>query len=479
MGKFIHHNWLLFNKVAERLFHEVASDLPIIDYHNHLNPQFLAENKQFQNLTDLWIREDPYKHRAMRICGIDEEGITGSASDKEKFMNWVKTLPKTIGNPLFPWSALELERTFGISEMLTVQNAGYVWNHCNEKLSGSEFSALKIIGKWNVETLCTSDSLLDDLSEHAYVNKCEPGFRLLPSLRADALLNYNTDYHSSFIPLLEKSTQIQISSLSDFMQAVSIRLDYYKAHGCLLSDHGINADFIYLKTDRAEASLIFDKLMAANRLTEIESVKLRSWMLLFLGKEYARRQWLMQLHIGAHRKTSTRLRNLVGEAGGFACIGNACDVHSFTCFFDELECHNLLPQVILYTLNPAVNEAFASLTGSYAEDGVSGKIQFGPAWWYNDHYYGLRKQLKDLSALGVLGTFIGMTTDSRSVLSLSRHEYFRRILCNLIGEWAVQGLIPPDFDLLSQLVKDIAYNNIKMKLTKSMEKWQQTEKIVK
>jgi glucuronate isomerase len=473
--KFIHSNWLLFNKTSRFLYHEVVSGLPIIDYHNHLNPHFLAENKHFENLTDLWIREDPYKHRAMRINGIHEDGITGKASDKDKFLNWVTTLPKTMGNPLFHWSALELERTFGISEMLTMQNAEQIWNQCNEMLHDDHFTSQKIIAKWNAEILCTSDALLDDLSAHKYINKLNPGFKLLPSLRADSLLNFDKD----FLPRIESSTQIQVSSLEDLLKAVIIRLDFYHAHGCLLSDHGINAGFEYIKTDQDTASLIFDRLLSNQIISGKESVQLRSFMLLFLGLEYAKRQWIMQLHIGAHRNTSTRLRNLAGPAGGFACIGNTCNVDSITKYFDELECHNLLPQVILYTLNPADNAVFASLTGSYAEDGVTGKIQFGPAWWYNDHYEGLRKHLKDLSALGVLGTFIGMTTDSRSVLSLSRHEYFRRILCNLIGEWAENGLIPADLDLLSQLIKDIAYNNIKLKLTKNSKKWQKAIKEAK
>ncbi|MCC5927778.1 MAG: glucuronate isomerase [Cyclobacteriaceae bacterium] len=477
--KFINSNWLLFNKISRHLYHEVVSQMPIIDYHNHLNPHFLAANKQFENLTDLWIREDPYKHRAMRINGIDEAGITGNSTDKEKFLNWVSTYPKTIGNPLFHWSALELERTFGISEMLNSENAGRIWNQCNEMLQDEEFRMQNIVGKWNVELLCTSDNVLDDLSAHDYVNQLNTGFDLLPSLRADSLLNYEDGFLHSFIQQMEECTRLSIHSIEDFLQAIILRLDYFKDHGCCLSDHGLDAGFEYIKTDQDTASLIFDKLMSSQIISDTESVQLRSFMLLFLGREYAKRQWIMQLHIGAHRKTSTRLRKLVGPAGGFACIGNTCNVDSLTKYFDELECHNLLPQIILYTLNPADNAVFASITGSYAEDGIMGKIQFGPAWWYNDHYDGLRKHLTDLASTGLLGTFIGMTTDSRSVLSLSRHEYFRRILCNLMGEWAENGLIPADLDLLSQLIKDIAYNNIKLKLTKNSKKWQKAIKEAK
>lgn len=473
MDAFINKNWLIKNKTGEHLYHEVAAHLPIIDYHNHLNPHHIAENKQFSNLTELWIAHDPYKHRAMRINGVPENGITGSVSDFEKYQNWVGTISKTMGNPLFHWSFLELKRIFDIDEMLSPKNAESIWETCNHKLAQEEFRTFSLINKWNAEILVTSDDLLDDLQAHKKIALSPNRVKVLPSLRADSILDFANPNYMKWIGKLEIVTNTSISNFESLKEAVGKRLDYFAENGCIFADHGLDSGFSFKQIDEKEAEELFKKITQRHQLESKELVKLTSFMLNFLGEEYGKRSWIMQLHIGAQRNTSSRLRGLVGPAGGFASIGKACDINSLTLFLDSLERKGALPETILYTLNPADNAALASLTGSFAEDGVVGKIQFGPAWWYNDHYAGIRKHLNDISSYGLLGTFIGMTTDSRSILSLSRHEYFRRILCDQIGGWMEEGKLPNDMDLLEQLIRDISYTNIKNKILKREKIWQE------
>lgn len=459
MSNFLDDNFLLRTKTAQHLFLEVAKSLPVVDFHNHLNPAHLAANKRFANLAQLWVAEDPYKHRAMRICGVPEEKITGAASDREKFAAWAETLPKTVGNPLFHWSCLELKRLFGIDEILTSNNAEHIWNRCNEILAGDSFGALDILKKWNTEIVCTSDDLTGDLSAHQAVSVGESGITVLPSLRGDAIIAFNESTAVWMHKLSQKFGEI--TSLEHYQTAIKKALDAFVAAGCRLSDHSLDAGFHFLHTTEAEASGLFNRFQQEATLKDEENIRLKSYLLVFLGREYSKRGWALQLHIGAQRYTSSRLRRLVGPAGGYATIGAACDITSLCQFLDTMEMEGGLPRTILYTLNPADYAAFATLTGSYAEDGVNGKIQFGPAWWYNDHYEGIKQQLLTLSSYGLLSQFIGMTTDSRSLLSFSRHEYFRRVLCNIIGEWVEGGELPDDKEMLSSLVKNICYNNSK------------------
>jgi glucuronate isomerase len=473
MDSFINKNWLIKNKTGEYLYHEVAAELPIIDYHNHLNPHHIAENKQFASLTELWIEHDPYKHRAMRINGIPENGITGSVSDFEKYKNWVATIPKTLGNPLFHWSFLELKRIFEIDEMLNPKNAEAIWETCNQKLQQDEYKTTSLVKKWKAEILITSDDLLDDLESHKKIAFSSNAVKVLPSLRADSILDFGNPNYLEWIKKLESEVDQTISDLSDLKEAIKIRLDYFAENGCLFSDHALDSGFSFKNVEEKEAGTLFKSVLQKQALEAKDLVRLSSFILNFLGREYGMRGWIMQLHIGAQRNTSSRLRKLVGPAGGFASIGKACDINSLTLFLDSLEKENFLPETILYTLNPADNAALASLTGSFAGDGVVGKIQFGPAWWYNDHYAGIRKHLNDISSYGLLGTFIGMTTDSRSILSLSRHEYFRRILCDQIGGWKEEGKLPNNMDLLKGLIKDISYMNIKNKILKREKIWQE------
>lgn len=457
---FIHNNFLLHNPIAVRLFHEVAKYLPVIDYHNHLNPLYLAGNEQFDNITALWVKEDPYKHRAMRINGAPEHQITGQASDKDKFAAWASTVPKTMGNPLFHWACMELSRIFGIDEILTSENADRVWEICNEKLHTDGFRSLDLLKKWNVELLCTSDDLQDDLSVHKKANENQYNIRIRPSLRADSILTVDQPSFYKWVEKVITRTSGDIQKLDDYKDLIIQRLDDFAQNGCCLSDHSLDSGFDFQPADEKTATVLFKKVLERKNLNSNEYLQLKFYLLKFLGQEYGKRNWIMQLHIGAQRYTSSRLRKIAGPAGGYATIGKVCNIDKLCLFLDRLEQKDALPQIILYTLNPADNAAFATLTGSYTEDGIRGKIQIGPAWWYNDHYDGIREQLNILASYGLLSTNIGMTTDSRSILSFSRHDYYRRILCNLIGEWVIQEKMPNDFPLLKELVENILYKNI-------------------
>lgn len=416
MNEFIHDEFLLKTATARRLYHEFAEGLPIIDYHNHLDARDLAEDRVFENFTQLWIASDPYKHRAMRIAGVPERLITGDASNREKFDAWAAAVPQTLGNPLFHWTALELKRYFGINKMLSPETAGRVWDQCNEKLRSAEFSARQLIARAKVECLCTSDRLSDDLAAHARLAQSDFATRVLPSLRVDEL------------PADARAFQAERQDFFHEVGATLVgRVDFFERMGCRFADHAL--------------------------------VDFDADMLRFLGSEYGRRGWILQLHMGAQRQTSTRLRQLAGPAGGYATIGPACDIPGLCRFLDDLERQGRLPRTILYPLNPADYAALATLTGSFTEDGVRGKIQLGPAWWYNDHALGIRQHLDVLANYGLLSTFIGMTTDSRSLLSMARHEYFRRVLCDWLGDQVEAGTMPGDGNLPGQLVRAIAYEN--------------------
>ena len=461
MKSFYHKDFLLQNTYGKRLYHDVAAALPIIDPHNHIDPSALSTNKKFQNIYQLWVQHDPYKHRAMRMYGIAEELVTGSRSDYEKFLAWAECYPHTAGNPLFHWCAMELQEVFGIKEMLTVGSAKQIWEGANKKLAKKGFGALAIIKNLGVELLCTSDDLLDDLAHHISLSKHQNGVVCLPSLRSDSIIAFNSPAFYLWLSKLKGITYVDVNTLQTYKDAVIKRLDFFDEVGCLLSDHSLDSGFEFIQTGEAIATDLFRQLLEGAALTNHGLIKLQSHLLHFLGKEYANRKWGMQLHMGAHRYTSTNMRNKLGPAGGYAGIGNTVNVQSLCLFLDGLDIEGGLPKTILYTLNPADNAVLATLTGSFAEDGVQGKVQAGPAWWYNDHYEGITQQLLTLSSYSLLGTSIGMTTDSRSILSFVRHDYYRRILCNLLGAWAEEGKLPDDFEYVSTLVKNIAYHNIK------------------
>ena len=437
---FINSDFLLESALARELYHEHVEGLPIVDYHNHLCPMDLATDRRFDNISQLWVEADPYKHRAMRLSGVEEKDITGESGSKDKFRAWACTLPATLGNPLFHWSAMEMKNVFGLDEMPDLSSADRVWDACNERLTEPEFSTMGVLRGFDVEVLSTSDDLLDDVSVHSSVTG---NIKVTPSLRADSI--------TAFAPAWMERLGV-CSDLETFLSLVSGRLDAFSAAGCRVADHALDDGWRFEVTGVDKASELF----AAGSFSDI---RLKSYVLGWLASQYARRGWVMLLHIGAQRFTNSRLRSLVGPAGGYASIGNTCDVRSLCAFMDSQDMKGELPKTALFTLNPADNAVFATLTGSYSQDGVRGKVQFGPAWWYNDHLPGMTDQLENLAAYSLMPQFIGMTTDSRNVLSFSRHDYFRRILCNWMAAKSLSGQFPSDTAYLGKIASDISYRN--------------------
>ncbi|RRJ94786.1 glucuronate isomerase [Opitutaceae bacterium TAV4] len=457
---------LLTTPLARRLYHEVARDLPLIDYHCHLDPQTLAEDRQFQNLTQLWITCDPYKHRAMRIAGVPEHDITGPAPDRTKFDRWAATAPLTLGNPLHTWTSLELRRAFGIETPLTPATADPIWRTVNDLLRTSPaHTARGLLEQCRTTALCTSDRLLDDLSPHAALARSGWTMDVRPSLRGDCILATDTPGWSEWVRRLGTATSVNITDPDAFLAAIRIRLDAFDALGCRLADHACDP-FAWHTVTRDEFATLLTRRLAsplppdpASPDAIRDTIRLRSGLLLYLGTEYARRGWIMQLHLGAQRHTSTRLRRLLGPAGGYAGIGAPTDISALCHCLDDLEQADALPRTILYPLHPADYAPFAALTGSYVADHTPGLIQFGPAWWHNDHAHGIRAHLDALSSIGLLATFIGMNTDSRSLLSQMRHDYFRRVFCDWLGERAAAGHFPSSPGELAPLVRAVCHDN--------------------
>ncbi len=454
---FIGKDFLLQSSLAQEIYNVHVKGLPIADYHNHLSVKDLSEDRKWNDIGELWVASDPYKHRAMRLCGVEERLISGDATTREKFNAWCKVFQKTAGGPLFHWSLCELKNVFGVDLMPSEETADRIWDECNAKLALPEYSTLGIMKFWNCRRLTTSDDLCDDITIHPLATKAAGSIEITPSLRADSIIGFGGAAFGSWLKKL--SPEQDITSLSEYLQAVRTRLDVFDASACRLADHALDNGFSFELCTAETAESIFKKVITGTSLCANETVQLKSFVLRFLGEEYSRRGWVMQLHIGAERFTSSRLRKLAGAAGGYASIGHCCDIRSLCSFMDSLDGDGCLPKTILYTLNPADNAALATLTGSYSEDGVQAKIIFGPAWWYNDHKFGMEEQLKALSSYSLLPTFIGMTTDSRNILSFSRHDYFRRILCNFLAEQAVRGELPSDPQWLGQIAGDIAYRN--------------------
>jgi glucuronate isomerase len=446
------NNFLLNTPLSQRLYHECAKNLPLIDYHNHLCPADFSTDKSFSNLTELWIESDPYKHRAMRICGVEEKYITGEAEDYEKFEAWMSILPKLIGNPLYHWSILEMKRIFNIELEPETADCEEIWNFTNNKLAEADYTALSLLSRFNVEYAAPCASLTDDISPFIKPKN------IAPSLRGDDIVGIT----SGTVKKLEALTEISINTLEHFFHAISKRLDDFHEAKCRFSDHALDNGFIYLEDDGFNEKR-FEKLMGTGSLNDEDARHLASEILRRLSAQYAKRGWTMQLHMGAQRYTSTRLRTIAGPAGGFAGIGNCCDVKSLTGMLDSFEkSPEGLPRILLFTLNPADNAVMSVLSGSYSQDGVAGKVQQGPAWWWCDHLYGMKEVFENISAFGVLSVFLGMTTDSRSILSLVRHEYFRRALCGWIGEKAAKGEMPDSFEALKKLVSNVCYSNAKV-----------------
>lgn len=420
--------YLLKTQNAERLYFEVAANLPIIDFHNHISVDDIAADKNYENIYELWLKPDPYKHRLMRICGIPEHFITGDAPAFEKFKKFCSVFPMLAGNPVYDWSRMELETVFGISVLPSEENAEYLWNEINEKLRSKEFSTSNILKRFNIEYQSPVATLLDDLMPFN-------GKNIVPSLRGDNLLSPNKDFISS----LEAKTDIKITDTDSYVKAVSVVLDEFSAVGCNFADHSLDFDFF-------------------------ENSKQSNELLKRLATEYAKRNWTLLLHVGAMRKTSARLKKLAGPAGGYAATSNNFPVSKLCAFLGELEESGKLPDTILFPLNMSDQAPFSVLQGSFSEDNIASKVQLGPAWWWCDHSFGIENTLSSVASFGVLSQFIGMTTDSRSILSFVRHDYFRRILCNwldnqnTVNEWQLP------FEYQKQIIEKICYKNAKSKI---------------
>ncbi|MGL1890861.1 MAG: glucuronate isomerase [Spirochaetaceae bacterium] len=461
MSTFLTEDFLLFSDTAKTLYHDYAKKQPIIDYHCHLIPEDVASNKQFKNLTEIWLKGDHYKWRAMRSLGINEKYITGDASDYDKFKAWAGCVPKLIGNPLYHWTHLELRRPFGITDrLLNSETADSIWEEANEKLKNPEFSAWGIIKQMEVKVICTTDDPVDSLEHHKSLkNRDDLGFNMYPTFRPDKA--GATDDPKLYIEYLTKLSEVSgiiITTFDSLCAALGQRHQFFHELGCRLSDHAIRIPE-YESFTKDELDQILSELLTDNSVTAKQNAQLNTALLQFFGKLNFEKNWTMQLHIGAIRNNNSRMFKKLGADTGFDSIGGGDIALPLSRLLDSLDKNNLLPRTIIYVLNPADNDIIGTMIGNFQDGSVAGKIQFGSGWWFNDQKTGMEKQLETLSNMGVLSQFVGMLTDSRSFLSYTRHEYFRRILCNLVGSWVENGEAPRDFSLLGEMISDISYTN--------------------
>lgn len=463
---FLTEDFLLHNEVARRLYHDYAKVMPIFDYHCHLPSEQIADNYQFKNLYDIWLKGDHYKWRAMRANGIEEQFCTGNAKDFEKFMAYAETVPNTIGNPIYHWTHLELRRPFAITDrVLNPQTAESIWHECNEKLTQSEFSAQGILTQMNVYMVGTTDDPIDDLSAHARITQLQQNnshsfFRtkVLPSFRPDRAFNIDAPTFNDYLSKLEKVANTEIRNFQQLCDALITRIDYFALHGCKIADHGLET-VVYCESTTTELNTILQKKRRLQPLTNQEIAQFKTAVQIFLGQQYAKRNWVQQYHIGALRNNNQRMFNLVGADCGFDSINDVLIAEPLSKLLSAQDSEDLLPKTILYCLNPRDNEVIATMAGNFQGGGIAGKVQFGSGWWFNDQKDGMKRQMMQLAQLGLLNHFIGMLTDSRSFLSFTRHEYFRRILCQMVGNWVIEGEVPNDLPLLSKMIENICFNN--------------------
>lgn len=462
MKSFICDDFLLTNETAKTLYHQYAKSLPIIDYHNHLSAQEIYQDIRFENIAQAWLGHDHYKWRAMRSNGVEERWITGDGDDFEKFQYWCDTVPQLIGNPLYAWTHMELRRYFSVDTTINADNSQSIWQAVNQKISTDAYSARNLLRMMNVESLCTTDDPLDDLKYHKGLQEDGYEIKVLPTFRADAL--YNIDRQSAFLSWVSKLasvTQCDITDIHQLFAALSLRFDYFHQAGCRLSDMGL-AEVAFAECTLDDADRVFKKVLQGMPISDREAAQFKSQIFQFIGSKNQALGWTFQLHIGVLQDPNKRRLKEVGPAAGFSAINDSCFAKNLSGLLNALDAERQLPQTILYCLNPRDNYVLGTLIGSFQDsDAARGKIQFGAAWWFNDQKDGMIEQLKTLANTGLLGRFVGMLTDSRSLLSFPRHEYFRRILCNLIGEWVEQGELPNDQALLKQTVEAICYGNAK------------------
>ncbi len=462
MKSFICDDFLLNNEVAKKLYHDYAKSLPIIDYHNHLSAKEIFDDITFNNIAEAWLGHDHYKWRAMRSNGIEEHLITGNGDAFEKFQKWCETVPQLIGNPLYQWTHLELRRFFGIDTIINAQNSESIWQEANEKITQQAYSARNLIRMMNVEYLCTTDDPLDDLKYHKSL--VEDGFeiKVLPTFRADAL--YNIDRQDKFLAWvgqLAHVTHLEINDIYALFEGLSLRFDYFHEAGCRLSDMGL-AEVEFADGSIEEADNVLKKVLAGSVISQQEAALFKTKIFQFIASKNHTLGWTLQLHVGVLQDPNKRRFAEVGPAAGFSAINDSCFARNLSSLLSAVDENKALPQTIIYCLNPRDNYVVGTMVGAFQDsDAAPGKVQFGAAWWFNDQKDGMIEQMKTLANVGLLGRFVGMLTDSRSLLSFPRHEYFRRILCNLIGEWVEQGEVPNDPQLLKDTVEAICYHNAK------------------
>lgn len=459
MKAFMDKDFLLETETAKRLYHNYAKVTPILDYHCHINPREIAEDRKFENITQVWLGGDHYKWRQMRSNGVEEKYITGDAPDREKFQKWAETLEKAIGNPLYHWSHLELQRYFGYYGALNGRTAEEVWNSCNAALQKDDMSVRNMIRRSGVTLICTTDDPVDTLEWHEKL-AADDSFevQVLPAWRPDKAMNLEKPDYLDYIAKLSEVSGVKIDSFAKLVEALKVRMDYFAAHGCSVSDHGLEY-VMYAPASEEEIEAVFAKRLKGDIIEREEEQQFKTAFMLAMGRLYHEKNWVMQLHYGAKRDNNRLIYKRLGPDTGVDCINNYAPSAQLADFLNALAEPDRLPKTIVYSLNPIDNAVIGTIIGCFQSTDAIGKVQQGSAWWFNDNKQGMIDQMVSLANLGLLGNFLGMLTDSRSFLSYTRHEYFRRILCNLIGGWVENGEYPDDEEALEALIRDISYRN--------------------
>ena len=458
MKQFMDKDFLLSTEMSQTLYHQFAENMPILDYHCHINPQEIYEDRKFENITQVWLGGDHYKWRQMRSNGVDEKYITGDGTDREKFQAWAETMPKLIGNPLYHWSHLELRRYFGYEGYLNGDTAEEVWNLCNAKLQEDSMTVRNIIKQSGVTLICTTDDPVDSLEWHKKIAE-DPTFdvQVLPAWRPDKAMNVEKPTYGEYIAQLSKVSGVEVKDFASLKEALKNRMAFFASMGCCVSDHALEY-VMYVPASDAEVDAILQKGLRGEAISKEEELKYKTAYMLFVAREYVKLGWVMQIHYGCKRDNNAYMFEQLGPDTGYDCINNYAPSAQMADFLNALSATNDIPKTILYSLNPNDNASIGSIIGCFQGD-IPGKIQQGSAWWFNDHKIGMTEQITSLANLGCLGNFVGMLTDSRSFLSYTRHEYFRRILCDIFGTWVENGEYPVDMKALEELVKGICYNN--------------------
>lgn len=454
---FLNENFLLESSYARELYHEYAKDLPIIDYHNHLPPDQIADDRVFDNLTQIWLDGDHYKWRAMRAHGVDEKYISGDAPEREKFLKWAETVPYTVRNPLYHWTHMELANPFGVKKLLGPDTAGEIYEQTADRLR-SEYSVVNLLEHFKVEVLCTTDDPVDTLEHHARIRERHKGLKVYPAFRPDKVMAVEDRRFNAYLDALAGASGVEISTYDHLLQALRRRHDFFAENGCSISDHGLEQIYAQDYAEREVAS-IFERLRSGRPVSGDDALKYKSAVLYELAVMDHEKDWVQQYHLGPIRNNNSRLLQIAGADAGCDSVGDFPQASALSRFLDRLDRTNQLAKTILYNINPAQNEVFATMAGNFNDGSVPGKVQWGSAWWFLDQKDGIEKQLNALSNLGLISHFVGMLTDSRSFLSFSRHEYFRRVLCNLFGRDIEKGELPDDTEWVGKLVKDICYFN--------------------